>query len=187
MISPGIPQDLYNLLIYWLFNHNYPQFSFSVPGGRSSCRHSSSLAFRYFNLIKSAKEGEAGWPAPGSWLLTPLFNEKFKFNLLEWPARIACRLGLGGLRLGASSNPDSHTHCSYAPCDGLHWTQRENLLTLIAGHDDRPNSRWNQGQEANHEGQNHICMTQECVRTGKPMREIPPANGRGFGGQKSSS
>ncbi|KAH8376294.1 neprilysin-2 [Drosophila serrata] len=45
--------------------------------------------------------------------------------------------------------------------------QRCQLYHLEPGHDDsRPNSRWNQeGQENSHEGQDNICMTQECVRT----------------------
>jgi len=41
------------------------------------------------------------------------------------------------------------------------------MPTLIAGNDDRPNGRWNQDSGSAHEGTENICMTQECVRTGK--------------------
>lgn len=64
-------------------------------------------------------------------------------------------------------------YCSYALCAFL--TKLENLPTLIADNGgDRSNSWWSQGgqrpgQEGSPEGS--ICMTQECVRTGK-LRSI---------------
>ncbi|KAH8362537.1 hypothetical protein KR084_013065 [Drosophila pseudotakahashii] len=43
--------------------------------------------------------------------------------------------------------------------------QRCQLYRLEPGNDDRPNGRWNQDSGSAHEGQENICMTQECVRT----------------------
>lgn len=68
-------------------------------------------------------------------------------------------------------------YCSYALCALLteRKTKIENLPTLIADNGgDRSNSWWSQGsQRSGQEGslEGSICMTQECVRTGK-LRSI---------------